>query len=131
MSEVRVTHTDVTMRRPDGTKRVIRIPDDFSTHRLPPQAVTAAIDTLSFVALGMLGVLLSPSNTTEDEDAAYRRIDQMLRTLTALRNELELGGKHRSLIGIPHTLTVERTAEDAVLPHNLQEVPLEDTNLSI
>jgi hypothetical protein len=67
----------------DGVEREIKIPEFAAVHELPPEVVTAALDTISLALVGLLGVLAAP-----DEQTAVTRTEQVFGTITGMRRDL-------------------------------------------
>jgi hypothetical protein len=76
---------------------VISIPDSISSHPLPEEAITAALDTLSCAVLGIIGVVLM-DDLDETVDANLR-LRQIAGVLSGMRRELGFGGNLRGDYG--------------------------------
>jgi hypothetical protein len=74
----------------DGQEFDFDIPDYCSTHPLPSEAVTAALDTLTVAVLGLVGVF----NADDDEDG-WRRLELVAATVVGMREKLGFGGQWR------------------------------------
>jgi hypothetical protein len=80
----------------NGTE--VTIPDSISSHPLPEEAITAALDTLSYAVLGILGLILME----DDLDGAVNanvRLRQIAGVLSGMRRELGFGGNLRGDYG--------------------------------
>jgi hypothetical protein len=67
----------------DGVEREIKIPEFAAIHELPPEVMTAGLDTVSLAVVGLLGVLMAP-----DEQTAAERAEQVMTTITGMRRDL-------------------------------------------
>jgi hypothetical protein len=67
----------------DGVEREIKVPEFATTHELPPEVVTAVLDTLSLAVVGLLGVI-----SAETPEIAAERFEHVYTTITGMRRDL-------------------------------------------
>jgi hypothetical protein len=76
----------------DGVEHEIKIPEFAAIHELPPEVITAALDTISIAIVGLLGVM-----SATDIDEAADRMKQVYTTITGMRRDLGFNtGEERS-----------------------------------
>jgi hypothetical protein len=67
----------------DGVEHEIKIPEFAATHELPPEVVTALLDTISLAIVGLLGIV-----TAETPEIAQERFEQVFGTITGMRRDV-------------------------------------------
>jgi hypothetical protein len=76
----------------DGVEREIKIPEFAAAYELPPEVMTAGLDTVSLAIVGLLGVM-----SATDVDEAAERMKQVYATIYGMRRDLGFNtGEERS-----------------------------------
>jgi hypothetical protein len=80
----------------DGQEFDFEIPEFCSMHPLPPEAVTAALDTLTVAVIGIVGILTAIAEG--DAETANRRAELVTSTVMGMRDKLGFGGEWGGLL---------------------------------